>query len=73
MPEGAKILSVGNQRGNLCLWAMVDPTNPGVFRIFEMIGTGYPLSDVGLQFIGTVVIEPFVWHVFERTGRIEYA
>lgn len=24
MPDGAKLLSVANQNGNLCLWAMVD-------------------------------------------------
>jgi hypothetical protein len=26
MPSGAEILSVGNQDGKLCLWAMVSPT-----------------------------------------------
>lgn len=26
IPEGAELLSVAKQNGNLCLWAMVDPS-----------------------------------------------
>lgn len=69
MPHDAQILSVANQNGNLCLWAMVDPEANPVKRCIEIIGTGNPINtDIGTdrEFIGTVVINPFVWHVFER-------
>jgi hypothetical protein len=68
MPDGAELLSVANQNGNLCLWAMVDPSNEKQFRYIEVIGTGNPMPEyMGLdrQFIGTVLINPLVWHVFE--------
>ena len=72
MPEGAELLSVGNQRGNLCLWALV-PVGKGAggeeCRWVEIHGTGNPIqTETGLErrFIGTAIIEPFVWHVFER-------
>lgn len=67
MPVASDLLSVANQRGTLCLWAMVDPTNANkVERDIEIIGTGNPMPDGRRSFIGTAVIDPFVWHVFER-------
>lgn len=67
MPIGSGILSVANQRGSLCLWAMVDPANESkVTRQIEIIGTGNPMPEGKRTFIGTAVIDPFVWHVFER-------
>lgn len=67
MPVATDLLSVANQRGSLCLWAMVDPDNPNkVDRDIEIIGTGNPMPHWRRSFIGTVVIDQFVWHVFER-------
>lgn len=67
MPVAADLLSVANQRGKLCLWAMVDPENPNkVERDIEIIGTGNSMPEGRRSFIGTAVIDPFVWHVFER-------
>ena len=68
MPEGAKLLSVGDQRGTLCLWALCDPSAGLEDRHIEIVGTGNPISQevgIGRRFIGTVLMEPFVWHVFE--------
>lgn len=65
MPIGSEILSVDNQRGSLCLWAMADPEQPEQNRNIEIIGTGNPMLDGRREFIGTVVMNPFVWHVFE--------
>lgn len=70
MPQGAWILSVANQGGNLCLWAMVDIDCNLHPRHIEVIGTGHRVvQDMGVErtFIGTVLINQFVWHVFERT------
>lgn len=71
MPAGSEILSVDNQDGSLCLWAMVnpviDPTAEPERREIEIIGTGNPIDRdmVCRKFIGTVLAAPFVWHVFE--------
>jgi len=72
MPEGSQVLSVGNQRGKVCLWAMVDPAAPVSLRAFEVFGTGNPMPDdeiLGRKFIGTVIVDPFVWHVFEPSRK----
>jgi len=71
MPVGAEILSVGNQEGILAIWAMVDATGDKEQRYIEIIGTGDQVPTgmgVDHKFIGTVLMSPFVWHVFERTG-----
>lgn len=69
MPYMAEILSVDNQDGNLCLWAIGDPAMGMASRTIEIIGTGNFFVDklpIIRKFIGTVIIKPFVWHVFER-------
>ncbi len=66
MPHGATILSAANQNGKVCLWAMVNPKHPAQERVIEIIGTGNPIQPMQRHFIGTVVVNPFVWHVFER-------
>ena len=71
LPEGAEILSVAEQRGRLCMWALLNPNAPKKTRHIEIIGTGNPIvNDMGIdrKFIGTAIVEPFVWHVFERFG-----
>jgi len=69
IPHKGTILSVANQNGKLCLWALVNPNLVSYIRTIEIIGTGNPIdkSPVERKFIGTAVINPFVWHVFERT------
>jgi len=70
MPPGAELLSVANQGGTLCLWAKVDADLPPTDEVWiEIIGTGNEIpTDMGIDrnFIGTVLQNPFVWHVFER-------
>ena len=66
MPGGAKILAVGDQDGTLCLWAECDPGNLGLDRVIAIVGTGHPMPGMGRPVhIGTVLMPPFVWHVFE--------
>lgn len=68
MPLGARILSVDMQRGVLCLWAMVDTRGEASQRLIEIHGTGEPIKTGrgdSRQFIGTVQVGQFVWHVFE--------
>jgi hypothetical protein len=67
MPEGARILSVANQNGIICLWAEIaDPSAVAKARAIEIIGTGNRFPDAYRTFIGTVLDGKYVWHVFER-------
>ena len=70
LPRKARILSVANQRGLLCLYAILDNTERTEQRVITIAGTGNPLGfdeeEGSKRFIGTVVIEPLVWHVFEE-------
>lgn len=62
----ARALSVGEQDGQLVLWAAVDPSHAsdaGVL-IIRIYGTGNPHSLRG-RFIGTVqMTDGLVWHIF---------
>lgn len=65
MPQGAEILSVADQRGELCVWALVDPDADLEDRMFYIFGTGNPVSEIlPWQFVGSVQQNVFVWHVF---------
>lgn len=71
LPQGAKVLSVGDQEGERVLWALVDTNNLLEARNFSIIGTGWDVTnDPGIhhsKFIGTIHQPPFVWHVFDDT------
>lgn len=72
MPRGAKILSTASQDGSLCVWAEVDPSRwakgDTVDVAFAVVGTGNPMSHRG-SFVGTVVMSPFVWHVYAEPAK----
>ena len=69
MQAGAKILSVANQSGTICMWAIVDPQQQTIKRTFEIVGTGGPMPDKGTrEFLGTIQIDWLVLHIFERTN-----
>lgn len=79
MPSLSRILSVQEQNGKLCLWAVVEEKNAIKPRKIIICGTGNPLPD-GLrefsydapsgyttEFIGTVQMSyGLVWHVFAK-------
>ena len=68
MPEGARVLHVGEQDNEPTLWALVTPDNKMVERKFQFRGTGHDVYDVppeGVTYLGTCFIGPFVWHLFE--------
>jgi hypothetical protein len=68
LPDQAKVLHVGMQADRMQLWAEVDtdPNVPKVQRKILVIGTGWPLPNVNLRHISTVIDGPDVWHVFEE-------
>lgn len=72
MPAGAEILSVGQQNGDLYLWAIVNPQKDLVVRSIAVVLTGetYAPAEGPFKFIGTVqipnrIIGEYVVHVFE--------
>lgn len=68
MPNDAQILSVGEQDGELMLWARVDTANEKEARKIEIYGDGArALDEHELSFIGTVQMSAgLVWHIFEN-------
>ena len=65
VPEGAAVLHVGEQDGELCVWCLIDPKAPNVQKMVRIYGTGNPYDGDLEQFhVGSVQIGPFVWHVF---------
>lgn len=76
VPAGSVILSVGNQRGTVCMWVVVDPSvEERESRCIEIHGTGHSFNNSSVpdgksrKFLGTVIVDPFVWHLFEITRR----
>lgn len=66
LPAGALIRALQAQHGVITLWYECQPKAPVEARHFVIAGTGWPLPDVSrLNYLGTVQIEPYVWHVYE--------
>ena len=69
MPVGAEILSVHEQMGNVCLWALVDlDEDRRRERTFRIAGTGHVIANCKkLDYIGSVHFMggSLVFHVFE--------
>lgn len=76
IPRFAKILSVQNQNGQICVWALIDTGMPKSTRRFRIFGTGKPcnVNTPTNLFIGTVQVDEmegtYVWHVFIEDERI---
>jgi len=67
LPKNARILSVGVQNGEIMIWVLVDPDAERENRIIEIFPTGFvDIDNATRNFIGTVFIGDFVFHVFER-------
>lgn len=69
MPPGTKVIGVDRLKPkHICLWALVPPYDPGgddEIRTFYVMGNGQPLGDAdGVPFLGTVLDDQYVWHVF---------
>ena len=69
MPSGAEILTVQMQGEDLCIWALVDPSQPNEARQFHVYPTGaIEAPDSAECYVGTVMNlnDSQVWHVFEE-------
>lgn len=54
LPQGAEVLSVAAQQGEILLYAAVNPHAVSVSRQVVVVGTGMSIDIGGLRFIGTV-------------------
>lgn len=71
MPMGARIVHVGYQHTDaLFFWAIVDKDMPKQHRTFRVVVTGHEFPDRWMH-VGTVLMEPFVWHLLEASHRGE--
>jgi hypothetical protein len=69
MPQGAEILGLAEQLGNIVLWAIVDAEADSEVREFVIIETGRYLPDDAGRYVGTWQTEfaksALVFHLFE--------
>ena len=67
MPKSAKIVSVHEQNGRVCLWALVDPKASLETRYFILCGTGQKIDIGPVTYLGTAHLMGgnLVLHVFE--------
>jgi hypothetical protein len=71
LPVNSKILSFAQDpNGQACVWVLTNDGKPG-YREAQLIvtGTGYPLAEESLSFIGTLQVSPYMWHCFEVTSQ----
>jgi hypothetical protein len=67
LPHKARVLGAAVQGGVLCIWALLDPKEKAAPRPIFIHGTGHEVDHwQSKRFIGTVLMAPFVWHVFEE-------
>lgn len=72
MPVGAEILCVQTQFAQACIWALVDPDKALIERKFNIIGTGWRMSNSLGKYIGTFQLDggALVFHVFEKANTV---
>lgn len=74
MPKGAVILTLQTQRDEPCVWALVDPGAPSVWRGFRIAGTGHDIQEFHcLKHVGSFQMRGgmLVFHVFDLGEEAE--
>lgn len=69
MPAGAQVIQVHTQDGAVMLWALCTPEAEVVEREFHAFGTGHPITEDALTYVGSahdVEGAGLVFHIFER-------
>lgn len=68
MHHGAEVIHVGEQHGQLCIWALIDESAPRQHRSFRIAGTGHDVDcTTWNKYLGTVHLAggALIFHVFE--------
>lgn len=70
LPDNSKVLHVGVQNDQIMLWALLQNTDNLnlVAKNFYVVATGGPVPETPTDYIGTVQIGVYVWHVFMELG-----
>ncbi len=68
LPEGAFVLSAGEQGRDLVVWAEIDTDKPLVDHTFHIVGTGREVPRTeACVFIDTVqAASGLVWHIYHK-------
>ena len=71
LPEGARILTVDEQFGKVCIWFECEPSSPIVERTIKAHLTGQPITGNNIEYLGTALLlsGSFVVHVYEYLGE----
>lgn len=65
LPQGFRILHIGKQNGEPCIWYECDTNRPTIKVTILCFGTGHRMDDAPtMGYIGTVQIDGFVWHYY---------
>ena len=66
MPRGSRPRSVMMQRDDLYVWCEVDTDQPTEIRTFFVHGTGHPINEAALEYVGSVdqFAGTLIWHVY---------
>lgn len=67
MPAGADILTVQVQHGEPRVWALVQDDVPMLPRRLRIAGTGHPIDETILRYVGTFQVAggSLIFHLFE--------
>jgi hypothetical protein len=67
VPADPRVLHLGMQHGQPCLWILVDPEKEPMEMVIRILGTGWaPVDTTMWVYLGTVMDQGgrFVWHYF---------
>jgi hypothetical protein len=67
MPRDSLVLSVGIRPldGVPSLWVLINDFNDVCRRTFRIWGTGWAMTNDPGKYVGTFMVGPMVWHVFD--------
>jgi hypothetical protein len=63
LPDSFSVVLVGEQQGAVYVWIEMDAESKVSDYSFHVFGTGQPIPS-NYQHLGSVIINPFVWHVY---------
>jgi len=70
LPAGAKPLAVGLQNGKPVVWVDIDIDQPEVEYELHTFGTGQSLPTDTVNYVGTLVQDWLVWHVYYQLADL---
>lgn len=71
IPQSSRILSAGAQNNSVFIWVLTTNNTQTEAKHVFVSGTGHPIENElaeQLNFINTVIVGEFVWHVFQRNA-----